>query len=295
MKNADYAHLLSFIAIVETGSFKQGAYRLGLQPSTLSHNISLLESKLGVPLLTRTTRHVSPTQAGKALYDKIAPAFGDIKQAIENLNDFKKPTGAVRLSAPRTAIERIILPKLPAFMATYPDITLEISADNGFVDIIKSGFDAGIRLGASIQKDMVAVRISPDFRDVVLASPEYLARYGVPKTPQDLTAHRCIVWKKHSGEMERWQFYKDGQTLQVSVPAVIALDDFDFMIQSAVDGMGLVYMTEQYCQPMIDDGRLIPLLTEWAFEYSGFYLYYPSRRMSAALRAFVDWFWLYDK
>lgn len=288
MKNTDYAHLLSFIVIVKTGNFTKAAYELGLQPSTLSHNIRLLEKKLGITLLTRTTRQVSPTSAGQAFYDSTSPAFGTIEHAIEALNEFKHPTGTVRLSVPRTVAERIILPKLPSFLEKYPDIAVDVSAENGFVNIIESGFDAGVRLAESLEKDMVAVRISPDFCNVVLASPAYLERHGTPTTPQDLLSHRCIGWKKRTGELQRWKFMQDGKALSIAVPCVLTFNDFDLMLDAAVHGVGLVYLMKEFCSEYIQDGRLVRLLPEWSTEYAGFYLYHPIHSRSASLKALVE-------
>lgn len=246
-----------------------------------------LEARLGVMLLHRTTRHIAPTEAGQALHAQLAPAFADIASAVEHVKPFREhPAGTVRLSVPRVAAVKLLAPRFREFSGRYPDVVLDISVDNGFVDIVRQGFDAGVRLGERVQKDMVAVRISADFCDAVVATPAYLQRFGIPQTPHDLTTHRCIGWRQGSdGKPYRWEFAKDGQKLQVAVRGPLLLDDFELMQQAALDGVGLAYSELSLCQPYLQNGQLQRLLADWCTPYPGFYLYYPNRNTSAALRA----------
>ncbi|MDO4904755.1 MAG: LysR family transcriptional regulator [Lautropia sp.] len=290
MKSTDYANLSAFIAIVETGSFRKAASRLDLKPSTLSHGIRSLEERLGVLLLHRTTRTVSPTEAGQALYAQVAPAFAAVAQAVEDTNRFRsRPCGTVRLSVPRSAAERVLAPRFRAFADHCPGVRLEISADNAFIDIVKAGFDAGIRLGESVEKDMVAVRITPDFRAAVVGSPDYFNRFPKPASPHDLTAHHCIGRRRISGGgLYRWEFARNGQVLEVAVGGPLVLDDDSLALQAALDGVGLAYSADAFCAGHLRSGRLVRVLEDWCPPYPGFFLYYPDRRASAALKALVD-------
>lgn len=291
MKTGDLGELAAFVAIAEEGGFRRAAARLNLTASTLSHSLRSLEQKLGVRLVNRTTRTVSLTEAGHALLAQIGPAFASIETAVETMNDFRDhPAGTIRLSVPRTIVARVLTPKFRAFADLYSDVTLEIAAENGFVDIVKQGFDAGIRLGESLDRDMVAVRVTPDLRTAVVASPEYLSRFSPPETPRDLHRHRYIGWRQTgSGALYRWEFEKDGRALNVAVNGPLVLDDPDLMLGAALEGVGLAYATEQYMGGHLASGRLIRVLEDWCPSYPGFFLYYPSRRQSpAALRALVD-------
>lgn len=282
--------LAAFTAIATAGSFRQAAAQLNIKPSTLSHTMRALEAKLGVMLLTRTTRNIALTPAGQQLYARLAPAFAEVQQALEALNDFREhPSGTVRLSVPRAVAERFIMPRLPLLAARYPDVVLEISADNGFVDIIKSGFDAGVRLGERVERDMVAVCISPDLRDAVIASPEYLARHGTPQTPQELLAHRCIGLREISGNtLYRWEFAQGDKVLNVALESPLIVDDADLVIAAAERGLGLGFSIEPYCAAQLASGALQRVLADWCPPYPGFFLYYPDRRTSPALRAVVE-------
>lgn len=282
--------LAAFIAIAELGSFRQAAARLNVKPSTLSHTMRTLEAKLGVLLLVRTTRQVALTPAGTQLYARLAPAFAEVRQALEGLNDFRAhPSGTVRLSVPRAVAERFIVPRLPLLAARYPDVALEICADNAFVDIVQNGFDAGIRLGERIERDMVAVRISPDLRDAVVASPDYLARFGTPRTPHDLLAHRCIgVREISSNTLYRWEFVKDNRTLNVALTHALIVDDADLVIAAARQGLGLGFSVDAYCADALQSGALQRVLADYCPPYPGFFLYYPDRRASSALHAVID-------
>lgn len=291
MKTGDLGELAAFVAIAEEGSFRRAAARLNLTPSTLSHSLRSLEQKLGVRLVNRTTRTTSLTEAGHALLAQIGPAFASIEMAVETINDFRdRPAGLLRMSIPRTVVARVLTPRFRAFADQYPDVTLEIAAENGFVDIVKQGFDAGIRLGESLDRDMIAVRVTPDLRTAVVASPDYLLRFPPPVSPRDLHRHRCIGWRQAgSGALYRWEFEQDGRTLSVAVNGPLVLDDPDLMVGAALEGVGLAYATEQYIDDHLASGRLIRVLDDWCPPYPGFFLYYPSRRQTpAALRALIE-------
>lgn len=291
MRTGDLGELAAFVAIAEEGSFRRAAARLNLTPSTLSHSLRSLEQKLGIRLVNRTTRTTSLTEAGHALLTQIGPAFASIEMAVETINDFRdRPAGLLRMSIPRTVVARVLTPKFRAFADQYPDVTLEIAAENGFVDIVKQGFDAGIRLGESLDRDMIAVRVTPDLRTAVVASPDYLSRFPPPESPRDLHRHRCIGWRQAgSGALYRWEFEQDGRTLSVAVNGPLVLDDPDLMVGAALEGVGLAYATEQYIDDHLASGRLIRVLDDWCPHYPGFFLYYPSRRQTpAALRALIE-------
>lgn len=291
MRTGDLGELAAFVAIAEEGGFRRAAARLNLTPSTLSHSLRSLEQKLGVRLVNRTTRTTSLTEAGHALLTQIGPAFASIEMAVETINDFRdRPAGLLRLSIPRTVVARVLTPRFRAFADQYPDVTLEIAAENGFVDIVKQGFDAGIRLGESLDRDMIAVRVTPDLRTAVVASPDYLSRFPAPQSPRDLHRHRCIGWRQAgSGALYRWEFEQDGRALSVAVNGPLVLDDPDLMVGAALEGVGLAYATEQYIDDHLASGRLIRVLDDWCPSYPGFFLYYPSRRQTpAALRALIE-------
>ncbi len=291
MRTSDLGELAAFIAIAEEGRFRKAAVRLNLTPSALSHSIRSLEQKLGVRLFNRTTRTIALTEAGHPLLRQIGPAFASIETAVETLNDFRQqPAGKLKISTPRTVALRVLGPKFRTYSDLYPDVTLEIAAQNGFVDIVQQGFDAGIRLGESLDQDMIAVRITPDLRTAIVASPEYFTRYSPPETPRDLHQHNCIGFRQiANGGLYRWEFSKHGQTLNVAVNGTLVLDDPELMITAALDGIGLAYGTEQHVSEHIASGKLVRVLEDWCPPYPGFYLYYPGRRhVPAALRALIN-------
>lgn len=291
MRAGDFGELAAFVAIAEEGSFRRAAARLNLTPSTLSHALRSLEDKLGVRLVNRTTRTVALTEAGQALLKQIGPAFATIETAVKTINGFRDhPAGVIRLNVPRLVAARVLAPKFRAFTERYPDVTLEIAAENGFVDIVKQGFDAGIRLGESLDRDMIAVRVTPDLRTAIVGSPDYFARFAPPLMPRDLHHHRCIGWRQTArGALYRWEFEKEGRALTVAVDGPLVLDDPDLMVDAALDGVGLAYSTEHSVGDQLASGRLIRVLEDWCPAYPGFYLYYPSRRQNpAALRALVE-------
>ena len=291
MRSSELGELAAFAAIAREGNFRRAAAQLELKPSTLSSAMRALESRLGVRLLNRTTRSVSLTEAGQQLFTTLAPALEEIDAALETVNGFRAhPMGRLRLSVPRSVAASLILPLFRRFSERYPDIVLELAAENGFVDIVKEGFDAGVRLGESVAPGMVAVRITPDMSRAVVGAPAYFARHPPPQTPNDLRAHNCIGYRKiSSGELHRWAFAKDGETLNIAVRGNLILDDAGLMLDAATDGIGLAYTADSYAAPYLANGRLQRVLADWCPPFPGFYLYYPGRRqISAALRALID-------
>lgn len=292
MRANEYAELAAFVAISEERSFRRAAARLNLTPSTLSHSLRALEERLGVRLLNRTTRTVSPTDAGQALFEKVAPAFTNIDAAIEGINAYRlQPHGVIRLNVPRMAATLVLAPAFRRFARTFPDVTLEVAINDGFVDIVGEGFDAGIRLGQSVDQDMTVVRVTPDFKIAILGSPDYFASHPAPKSPQDLHNHLCIGRREiASGALYRWEFEQDGKPMVVQVSGPLVLDTPDLMISAALDGVGLIYSalgapTAEH----IATGRLVRVLEEWSPTIPGFFIYFPgSRQISAALRALLS-------
>jgi DNA-binding transcriptional LysR family regulator len=290
MRANELAELSAFVAVAEARSFRRAAARLNLTPSTLSHALRSLEERLGVRLLNRTTRTVSPTEAGHALLKQIAPAFASIETAVESVNAFRnKPHGTIRLNVPHLAATMVLAPVLRRFALDYPDVTLEVAANDAFIDIVDEGFDAGIRLGESLDQDMTAVRVSPDFKTAIVGSPDYFTRHPVPETPHDLQNQPCIGYRAASGTLYRWEFEKDGKPLTVQVSGPLVIDAPGLMISAALDGVGLAYATESVVADHLASGRLIRVLEDWSPSFPGFYLYYPGRRQtSAALRVLVE-------
>ncbi|KFB87062.1 LysR family transcriptional regulator [Serratia grimesii] len=280
MKKTDLSGLAAFVTIAKERSFRRAAARLGVTPSTLSHTIRDLEAQVGIRLLNRTTRNVSTTEAGEHLLSKLAPVFADIDTALESLNTFRdRPQGLVRINAPRTAIELALVPHLGRLARDYPGITLEIVAQEGFANIVEQGFDAGIRLGEDLHNDMRAVRVTPDLRMAIVATPEYFQQNGKPNHPEDLLNHRCIGWRKiASGELYKWKFQKGAQVLSVSVNSLLILDDARLMLQAALDHAGIAFAIEEEVSEHLAAGRLEQVMADWCAPFPGFYLYYPNRR-----------------
>jgi len=283
--------LQAFLAVARDQSFTKAAAKLGVTPSALSHTIRALEERLGVRLLARTTRNVAPTEAGDRLMRSIAPLFDQIAAEVEALGELRdKPAGTIRITCTDDAIELYIRPMLSGFLKSYPDITLELFVDYGFTNIIEERFDAGIRLGEAISKDMIAVRISPDWRLAVVGSPVYFERCPPPKTPYELTNHACInVRHRPSGAIYAWEFEKNGKAFTVKGEGQLVFNSTVHVLNSAVDGIGLAYVPEALAAPYLADGRLIEVLADWCPYFQGFHLYYPHRRQaSPAFSAFVD-------
>ncbi|MEN3366436.1 MAG: hypothetical protein V7606_3710 [Burkholderiales bacterium] len=283
--------LQAFLAVAREQSFTKAAARLGITPSALSHTIRALEERLGVRLLARTTRNVAPTEAGDRLMRSIAPLFDQIAAEVEALGELReKPAGTVRISCTDDAIELYLRPVLASFLKNYPDITLELFVDYGFTNIVEERFDAGIRLGEAISKDMIAVRISPDWRLAVVGSPAYFERCPPPATPYDLTDHACVnIRHRPSGAIYAWEFEKDGKAFTVKGEGQLVFNSIVHVLNGALDGIGLAYVPEALAAPYLADGRLKEVLADWCPYFQGFHLYYPHRRQaSPAFSAFVD-------
>lgn len=290
MNAASLADLQAFAAVARLRSFRRAAVELAVSPSALSHALRGLETRLGVRLLNRTTRSVAPTAAGERLLIRLSPALLDIHGALEEINDFRdSPLGTLRINAPRPACDLVLAPLVAKFLSLHPAMRVDLVADDALVDIVATGFDAGVRFGESLQQDMVALPLGPAQRFIVVGSPDYLARYGQPKCPRDLTQHRCIRIRFPNGSLYRWEFSRADEKLEIEVDGPLAADDMAVMIQAAEAGIGLAYVYAQYASPGLQAGRLRTVLAEWCPEMPGFYLYYPSRKlMPAGLKAFVD-------
>lgn len=281
--------LQAFVTVARERSFTRAAAQLGLSRSALSHAMLALEARLGVRLLTRTTRSVSTTEAGARLLDAVAPRLDEIAQELASLGAMReKPAGTVRITAHDHAITTVLWPRLLPLLKEYPDIKVEFSVDYAFVDIAAQRFDAGVRSGDRVDKDMIAVRIAPELRMAVAASPTYLAGKPLPLTPQELTSHRCINLRLPThGGLYAWDFEKDGQAINVRVDGQTAFNNTFLMLQAALDGMGFAYVPLDLMQPHIDAGRLVPVLQDWWPTFPGYHLYYANRKQIAPALALV--------
>jgi DNA-binding transcriptional LysR family regulator len=283
--------LQAFLAVAREQSFTRAAARLDITPSALSHTIRALEERLGVRLLARTTRNVAPTEAGERLMRSIAPLFDQIAAEVEALGALReKPAGTIRITCTDDAIELYLRPVLASFLDSYPDITLELFVDYGFTNIVEERFDAGIRLGEAISKDMIATRISPDWRLAVVGSPAYFERYAPPSTPYELTRHACInIRHRPSGAVYAWEFEKDGKAFTVKGEGQLVFNSVVHVLNGAIDGIGLAYVPEALAAPYLADGRVQEVLSDWCPYFQGFHLYYPHRRqVSPAFSAFLE-------
>ncbi len=292
MNRIQLSQLAVLAAVAEGRSFRKAAAELGIAPSAVSHAVSTLEESLGLRLLHRTTRSVSPTEEGRRLLETLAPALADIDAVIDTLAEHGgRPAGPLRVTLPRLAAEDLLMPRISEFLGLYPDIALEISTDDRFEDIVVKGFDAGLRLGENLEADMIAVRASGPWRGAIVASPGYFDNHSVPLHPRDLMQHRCIRRRFSSGRIYRWELEKDGRSLVVDVQGPLILSDQSLIRRAAIDGAGLAFVFEQRIEEDIKAGRLVRVLGDWCAPFDGFYIYYPSRRqMRPALRAFVDFF-----
>lgn len=291
MRGTDFAELAAFVAVADRRSFAKAAAHLGIAPSTLSQTIRSLEERLGVRLLNRTTRSVSPTEAGERLLADLQPALSDIGKAVEGINAFRdKPMGALRVSMMRSAATSLVAPLISPFIAAFPEITLELAIDDTHSDIVRDGFDAGIRIGERIEKDMIAVRIFDASRLVLVASPAYLDGRPLPQAPQDLQSHNCIrarrVW---DNAIQPWLLEKDDQTVEVQVGGTLIVNDLELERDLVRDGCGIGYLPEPLVAEPLLRGHLVQVLEDWSLGFSGLFLYYSSRRqVPAPLQAFVD-------
>jgi DNA-binding transcriptional LysR family regulator len=272
--------LLAFRAVARERSFTRAAARMGVSTSALSHTMRGLEERLGIRLLSRTTRSVVPTEAGDRLLGVIGPHLDEIEAELDALSELRdKPAGTIRITTGAHAAHAILEPAIVGLLATYPDIKVELSVDAGFVDIVAARFDAGVRLGETVAQDMVAVRISPDMRMAAVGSPAYLAACEPPRTPHDLARHNCINLRfpTHGG-LYAWEFEKDARALNVRVEGQLTVNDTAIALQAALDGLGLAYLPEDHVRADVEAGRLTRVLYDWCPPFPGYHLYYPSRR-----------------
>lgn len=291
LSTSDFGQLRAFVAVGEELSFSRAAAALGVSPSALSQMVRGFEERIGLRLLNRTTRSVSLTPAGETLLQRVRPAVVDLGMAVEQVRQSReRPAGRVRVHAFRVAANLFLAPMLRSFSDAYPDVVLDVTLDDAVVDMVKEGYDAAIRVGEVIERDMIAVRLGPDLRQVVVASPDYLARHGAPATPRDLQAHRCVRWHWPGRPTPYdWEFWEAGRWFDVAVDGPLIVNSRDLERQAALAGVGLAFVVEQTVMPLIAEGRLIPLLQQWSAPFPGFFLCYPEQRqMAPALRAFVN-------
>jgi DNA-binding transcriptional LysR family regulator len=282
--------LQAFLAVAREQSFTKAATKLGVSQSALSHTVRGLEAQLGLRLLTRTTRSVAPTPAGERLLTTMGPLLDEIEAGMTALSEFReRPAGTIRITAGEHAAHTVLWPALERLLPDYPDIKVEIDINNGLTDIVAGRFDAGVRLGEQVAKDMVAVRIGPDTRMAVVGAPSYFANRTRPETPQDLTSHDCISLRMQSGGLLTWEFEKDGRELKVRVDGRLVFNTSLMALEAAVGGYGLAYLLEDRVQACLADGRLVQMLADWCPPFSGYHLYYPSRRQpTPAFALLVD-------
>jgi DNA-binding transcriptional LysR family regulator len=281
--------LQAFVAVARERSFTKAAAKLGLSQSALSHTIKALEERLGVRLLSRTTRSVSATEAGQRLLQNIGPRFDEIESEVAAVSELRqKPVGTIRITATENATETILVPKLAPLLREYPDIKVEIIIDYGLTDIVAQQYDAGVRSGEQVAKDMIAVRIGPDMRMAVVGAPSYFKKRPAPKSPHDLVQHNCINLRLplHGG-VYAWEFERDGRELKVRVEGQLTSNATGQILNAALAGSGLAYIPESMAQPHLAKGRLRRVLDDWCLPYSGYHVFYPSRRQSSAAFALV--------
>ena len=291
MRRDELGDLMAFLAVAEERSFTRAAARLGTSQSALSHTIRRLEAGLGLRLLTRTTRSVAPTEAGERLIETLRPAFHEIEAKLAGLSELRdKPAGTVRINTSEHAAETILWPALQRLLPDYPDVKVELVVESGLVDIVAGQFDAGVRLGEQVARDMIAVRIGPDLRMAAVASPSYFADHPPPGTPQDLARHRCINLRLATrGDLYAWEFEKDGRELKVRVEGQLAFNRPSLVVQAAAAGFGLAFVPDDQVAEELASGRLVRVLHDWCPPFAGYHLYYPSRRQqSPAFAVLVD-------
>lgn len=289
MRREDLGDLNAFVVVAEEQSFTRAAAKLGTSQSAVSQTVRRLEERLGVRLLTRTTRSVAPTQAGERLLEGLRPALDDIDGQLSALTELReKPAGAVRITTSQHAADTILFPAFERLLPAHPDIKVELSVDTGLRDIVADRFDAGVRLGEQIDKDMIAVRIGPDLRMAVIGAPSYLSQRGRPKTPHDLTKHNCINLRFPTlGGLYVWEFEKDGRELHVRVDGQLTFNESRLMVKAACAGLGLAFVLEDHVKTLIAEGLLKRVLGDWCPPFSGYHLYYPSRRQPTPAFALV--------
>ncbi|MEZ0167623.1 LysR family transcriptional regulator [Microvirga sp. TS319] len=291
MQRDELADLMTFLAVAEERSFTKAAAKLGTSQSALSYAMRRLEERLGIRLLSRTTRSVVPTEAGERLLRTLAPAFGTIDSELAALSELRqKPAGTIRINTGEHAAETILWPVLDRLLPEYPDIKVELDIDNGLTDIVAERYDAGVRLGEHLAQDMIAVRIGPELRMAVVGAPSYFAGHPRPTKPQDLVDHACINLRmRTAGGLYAWEFEQDGRELKVRVEGRLVFNTTTMALKAALSGLGLAYLMEDHVQAHLDNGRLVHVLSDWCPPFSGYHLYYPSRRQHApAFALLVD-------
>ena len=291
MRRPDFNDLLAFRAVAREGSFTRAAAQLQLSPSALSHTIRRLETALDVRLLARTTRSVALTDAGERFLNELGHHFDDIDRAVDTLMATRdRPTGTLRINAGEHAVRSVLWPKLDPFLRNYPDVRVEVDVENGYTDIVAGRYDAGVRLGQEVAGDMIAARIGPDWRMAVVASPDYLRDHGTPKTPHELTSHRCINLRLPThGGFYAWEFENDGESLNVRVEGQLAFNSGEPILRAALAGHGMAFIPEDMVSSYVGEGSLQRLLTRWCPTFTGYHLYYPSRRQtSPAFQLLLD-------
>ena len=280
MLRDDLGDLAAFQAVAEERSFTRAAARLGTSQSALSYTLRRLEARLGLRLLQRTTRSVAPTEAGERLLRIVGPAFDEIDHELAALSELReKPAGSIRLTTAEHAANTVLWPVLRRFLPEYPDIKVEVVVDSGLTDIVSERFDAGVRLGEQVAKDMIAVPVGPEMRMIVIGAPSYFTGRPTPRVPQDLAEHCCINLRfRTAGGLYAWEFEKDGRELRVRVEGQLAFNSVDMVLQAAEAGLGLGFLPEDMARPALADGRLVQALDDWCQPFAGYHLYYPSRR-----------------
>jgi DNA-binding transcriptional LysR family regulator len=291
MAKANLNDLAAFLAVARERSFTRAAARLGVSQSALSHTLRQLEARLGLRLLTRSTRSVAPTEAGERLLNTIGPRIEEIETELDALSELRdKPAGMIRITTGEHAANTVLWPKLEKFLPKYPDIQIELTVDYGLTDIVAGRYDAGVRYGEQVGKDMIAVRIAPDMRFLAAATPSYFAKHGMPKKPQDLVGHACINMRLPTyGGLYAWEFEKNGRELKVRVEGQLVLNTTSQILTAALAGFGIAFLPEDLMAPHIAKRRLKPVLQDWCPPFPGYHLYYPSRRQSSpAFALLVD-------
>lgn len=272
-----------FLIVAEERSFTRAAAKLGLSQSALSYSMKRLEAKLGLRLLTRTTRSVAPTEAGERLLESLRPALDEIDASIASLTELReRPAGTIRITTSEHAARTLLWPAVDRLTAKYPDIHVELNIESAFTNIVAERFDAGVRLGERLEQDMIALRIGPRLRMATVGAPAYFARRGKPRNPHDLTEHSCINLRMMSGSIYAWEFEKEGRELNVKVEGQLVLNNVDLIVTAAAAGHGLAHLVEDRVAPLLAEGTLIRVLDDWCEPFDGYYLYYPSRRQPSA-------------
>ena len=290
MNKPTLADMTAFAAIVAHRSFRKASDELGLSPSSLSHMMRTLEANLGVRLLHRTTRSLSPTESGARLIGRLLPILQDFDLALAEVDSARgRPSGILRINASEVAARLLLRSVVPAFLARYPHVSLDLVTEGRLIDIVAEGFDAGVRLGEAVPQDMIAVRFGGEVRFVAVASPAYLASHKPIRTPDDLAEHNCIRFRLASGKLYRWEFARDGRELSMDVPGTLTLDHMELMMDAASAGLGIAYVSDRSAQPHIEQGTLVAVLDDWCPWIPGLFLYYPGHRhVPPMLRAFID-------